>query len=63
MKHVVVVRHSVFFTQGMIEFNNKDTFEGQFVRGEIQGVGTLNCVSGFRYEGQWQNGKVSTHLV
>ena len=42
----------------MIEFNDQDRFDGQFVHGEIKGVGILKCVSGLRYEGEWQNSKV-----
>ena len=44
--------------QGRIVYSNGDTFDGQFSSGQIEGEGTLKCVNGVEYSGDWKHSQV-----
>ena len=47
-----------FNVQGRIVYSNGDTFDGQFSNGQIEGEGTLKCVNGVEYSGDWKHSQV-----
>ena len=46
--------------QGKILYSNGDTFDGQFSNGHIEGEGTLKCVNGVEYKGEWKHSQVAS---
>ena len=50
------------YVQGRIVYSNGDTFDGQFSSGQIEGEGTLKCVNGVEYSGDWKHSQVGLSL-
>ena len=46
----------MFHGYGVLKYNSKSTYQGNFRFGSKHGYGEINSASGFKYAGEWKNG-------